>query len=96
MSLGSFSILAWLAGGAVLGALLFPPKWLRAVDGAITAGVALVLFCMGVSLGGDPAFLENLLSAGGPAALMALCTVGGSVLAVWALCRLFLKGGRRP
>lgn len=93
MNLASFSILAWLLGGIAIGALVFPKKWLKAVDGAITLGVGLVLFFMGVSLGGDPSFFQNLLASGLPAAVMSLCTVGGSVLAVWLLSRLFLRRG---
>lgn len=97
MSLGTFSILGWLVGGVVIGALLrVRPRHQKIVDGVITAGVALVLFFMGVSLGGGPDLVRDLAAAGGPAAVMALCTVGGSVLAVWLLTRIFqTKGGGR-
>lgn len=96
MSLGSFSILAWLAGGVIIGALLQSRRWQKAVDGAITAGVALILFFMGVSLGSGPDLLRDLAQVGLPAAVMALCTVGGSVLVVWLLSRLFSRKEDKP
>ena len=93
MNLSSFSILAWLAGGILLGALCFPKGWLPRLGIAVTAGVGLVLFFMGVSLGSDPDFFQNLAAAGLPAGVMAFCTVGGSVAAVWMLSRLLKRKG---
>ncbi len=57
----------------------------RAACGLVTGGVALVLFILGARLGTDPALLRHLRVLGGEAAVFALLTVSGSVLAVWLL-----------
>ena len=87
--LSSFSILIFLALGILLGATIFPKKLLKLNNKLITIGVALLLFSMGASLGGSPTFFEDVVSAGGQAAVFAVATVAGSVLMVWLLTRLF-------
>ncbi len=90
--LSSFSILIYLVVGAVLGATIFPRRLLWANNRLITIGLALVLFTMGASLGGSPTLLADLAAAGSQAAVLAVAATAGSVLVVWLLTRLFVRG----
>ena len=93
MTFSSFCILLFLLAGLLLGLSVFPKKLLKANNLLLTAGIALVLFCMGVSLGSSPTLGADLAQAGVSALVLSVAAVAGSVAAVWLLAKLF-KGGR--
>lgn len=83
------SILLVLGIGILLGATVFPKKFLGLNNKLSQAGVVLTLFAMGASLGSSPTFLADLKEAGLLAALFSVSTVVCSVLAVWWVGRRF-------
>lgn len=93
--LGIFSLIAVFVIGIVLGATVFPRKWLKANSWLQVIGIALTLFSMGASMAGSPAFLADLRTAGIKAFLYALVTIAGSVICVHILCKLVMKKGDR-
>ncbi len=91
--LGPFSLIIFFVIGIVIGATVFPLKWLKINGWLQIIGIALTLFSMGASMGGSPTFLTDLRSAGVKAFLYAIVTIAGSVLAVFLLCRAIMKKG---
>lgn len=89
--MGPFGILLFLVAGLVLGATVFPKRWLGINSRFITAGLVIVLFSMGVTLGGSPTFVQDIMSAGGQAAVFAVATIAGSVFFVWLFASFFFK-----
>lgn len=83
------SILLVLGVGILLGATVFPKKFLGLNNKLSQAGVVLTLFAMGASLGSSPTFLQDVKEAGLLAILFSVCTVAGSVLVVWWISRRF-------
>lgn len=59
------------------------------------AATAVLLFAMGLWLGGNPDFWRDISSTGVYGALFAAVTITGSVLAVFLLSKLAFKGGRQ-
>lgn len=90
---GTFFLILFFAVGIVIGATVFPLKWLKANGRLQTAGISLTLFSMGASMGGSPTFLNDLQAAGLEALLYAVTTIAGSVLFVWFLSRVSMKKG---
>ncbi|MBI3002758.1 MAG: LysO family transporter, partial [candidate division NC10 bacterium] len=77
-------ILAAVLLGCLLGALLaMPPPLLPWLDRLMAAGLAVLLFSMGVRIGGNPQLLSSLPALGLKAAVLAAGAVLGSVLAAW-------------
>lgn len=79
-------ILAAVLLGCLLGALhLVPPTVLPWVERLMAAGLAVLLFSMGVSIGTNPQIVRSLPALGLKSALLAAGAVLGSVLAAWLL-----------
>ncbi len=95
MSFSFLFILLFLVAGLLLGMTVFPKKLLKANGMLMTAGIVLVLFCMGVSLGSSPTLLADLTEAGSAALVLSLSAVAGSVAVVWLLAKLFERGRGR-
>ena len=95
MTFSSFFILLFLVAGLLLGMTVFPKKLLKANSLLMTVGIALVLFCMGASLGSSPTLLADLTEAGTVAIALSVASVAGSVLVVWLLAKLFERGQGR-
>lgn len=72
--------------GCLLGALfVIPPPLLPWLDRLMAAGLAVLLFSMGVRIGGDAQLLGSLPALGLKAAVLAAGAVLGSVLVAWLL-----------
>lgn len=79
-------ILGAVSLGCLVGALhLVPPAALPWVDRLLAAGLTVLLFSMGVSIGANPEVLGNLPALGLKSALLAAGAVLGSVLVAWLL-----------
>ncbi len=74
--------------GICLGVAIFPKKWAKANSRIQMAFVLLILFSMGMGLGGNAHFFENVKEAGLQALGLSLATIGGSVLLVYIFTRL--------
>ena len=74
-----------------------PGAVLRAASPLTSAGLVLILFCMGLALGANPEIVPRLEAIGLRAATLAALCVLGSVLAVWAVERCFIpRKGEGP
>lgn len=61
-----------------------------------TVWLILLIFCMGVSIGRNGEIVQNLPALGGKAAVFAVVTTFGSIVAVYIFSILFLdKEGRK-
>ena len=89
------SVLIVLVVGILLGATIFPVKFLGINNKISQAGVVITLFAMGASLGSSPTFLADLEEAGLTALVFSAATVLFSVLAVWLIAKKFFYGGRK-
>lgn len=71
---------------------LLNEKLLKSNSKIQTVFVLLMIFFMGLKIGADSEILGNLGSIGGKAFLYAAFCIAGSVLCVYIVSRLFLKG----
>lgn len=75
--------------GIALGLCLRKVAWLAQVPRAITPTILLLLFVLGVAVGGDSTLMGNLPLLGGRALALTLAGVGGSMVAVIVVRRFF-------
>lgn len=75
--------------GMALGLCLRNVAWLAQVPRAITPTILLLLFVLGVAVGGDSTLMGNLPLLGGRALALTLAGVGGSMVAVLLVRRFF-------
>jgi len=79
-------ILGAVLSGCLLGALHLVPAFLLPwLDRLMAAGLAVLLFSMGVSIGANPQVLGNLPALGVKSVLLAAGAVLGSILVAWLL-----------
>ncbi len=80
--------------GIVIGLFWFPIK-AQKINGRLLTGFTLALiFSMGVSLGSRDGFVEELASLGFESLIYAILAVVFSILGVYLLKKLFVKGDR--
>lgn len=87
-----FLLLGTLALGFAVARLKLLPSFFEDKMKIIgTAALCLLLFSMGVSMGGNPEIIVALPTLGFKAFILALATIAGSTLLVWAAVRLTAK-----
>lgn len=86
-----FTVIIIMFCGIALGYLFRKDSRLQQTGMPITITIVLLLFLMGVSVGANKAIVDNLGTLGIQALLIALAGTTGSVLAGWAVYRLFFK-----
>lgn len=86
-----FIVMGILFGGIATGYLLRRAEPVRRVGSATTYTILLLLFLLGVSVGTNRRVVENLASLGGEALLLSVAATVGSLLAAWAVYRLFFR-----
>lgn len=84
-----------LIGGMIAGRLLRGQGWLAAARRGVFPAVLLLLFLLGVAVGGNAALVRELPRLGGGALLLMLGGVGGSVFCVCLLRPLFARQSPR-
>lgn len=84
-----------LIGGMIAGRLLRGQGWLAATRRGVFPAVLLLLFLLGVAVGGNAALVRELPRLGGGALLLMLGGVGGSVFCVCLLRPLFARQSPR-
>jgi uncharacterized membrane protein YbjE (DUF340 family) len=77
--------------GIALGYLLRKKTILQKLGKPISYTIYLLLFFLGISVGGNSNIINNLPSLGGQACLLAFAGTLGSVLAAWAVYKLVFK-----
>lgn len=83
-------ILLVMCVGVLIGNRWFPQKYKRANEILQVACTVLLIFCMGVTLGGRSNFLEELASMGAVSFLFFLFPVGFSLILVYLLTKRFM------
>lgn len=88
------TILILMCAGAAVGLWLFPARWQKG-NAKVQAGLtAVLIFCMGISLGARPGFFEELASLGLKSLVLCGASILGSVALVYPLTQRFLV--KRP
>ena len=67
----------------------FRKRNLKFISPLITVDIWVLLFLLGLKVGGDPKIMNNLGTIGGEALWLTLGAVGGSVLCAWGVYRFF-------
>ena len=67
----------------------FRKRNLKFISPLIPVAIWVLLFLLGLNVGGDPKIMNNLGTIGGEALWLTLGAVGGSVLCAWGVYRFF-------
>lgn len=89
-----FIVISIMFGGIAAGYLLRNVGWLQHLGKPISYTIILLLFLLGLSVGGNREIVNNLPALGGQALLIAVAATLGSVLAAWAVYHYFFKEKR--
>ena len=81
-------VIGLMLSGIVIG-FLFRKRNLKFISPLITVAIWILLFLLGINVGGDPKIMDNLAAIGGDALWLTLGAVGGSVLCAWGVYRFF-------
>ncbi len=87
-------VVAIMLSGMAIGFLLRKRR-LRVVPHAVTVLIWLLLFFLGVEVGGNPQVIEGITSLGLEALWLSLTGLAGTVLFSWALWRWVSRNRRR-
>ena len=80
-----FTVIGIMFGGIAVGYLLRKVELLQKIGKPISYTILLLLFLLGISVGANKDIVDNLVTLGGQAFLLALAGTVGSVLAGWFL-----------
>lgn len=81
-------VIGLMLSGIVIG-FLFRKRNLKFISPLITVAIWILLFLLGINVGGDPKIMDNFAAIGGEALWLTLGAVGGSVLCAWGVYRFF-------
>lgn len=80
-------MLAGIAVGRIMRSTMLPGR----MDKPISYTIMTLLFLLGISVGTNKSITSNLAALGGQALLLSLAGTTGSILAGWAVYRLFFS-----
>ena len=86
-----FTVFFIMLIGMALGWLLRGKLAARFFDKAIMLIILLLLFSLGMSVGGNTTLLANLHTLGGQALFLTLAGIGGSIICAMLLSHFFYK-----
>lgn len=86
-----FTVISILFAGIALGYLARNIQLLSRLNHSIPVTIWALLFFLGVSVGANEHLMKNLPSLGGQALLLAVLGTAGSVLAGWAVWKIFFQ-----
>lgn len=72
----------------------FRKRNLKYISSSITVAIWILLFLLGIQVGGDPKIMDNLGAIGGEALWLTLGAVGGSVICAWGVYRFFFNADK--
>lgn len=84
-------ILMIMAVGVLVGFKWFPEKWQKYNSMLQLISIIVLIFCMGVSLGGNPDFFSEITTLGVEGLVFAIVPIIFSVLMVYFLTSKFFK-----
>lgn len=90
-----FSVIFCALLGVVVGYVLRHVRALQKVHSTITLTICFMLFVLGLSVGENSDIIHHLWSYGWQAALIAIVSMMGSVLAAWGLYHYIYKGEKK-
>lgn len=85
------TVIAFLFGGIILGYIFRHVRMMQHLDNPIFLTIILLLFFLGISVGANKEILSRIHTLGLHAAVMAIATTAGSVLAAAAVYKLFFS-----
>lgn len=88
------SVITCMISGILLG-FIFRKKRFRLMGRLVTPFVCILLFVMGIEVGGDPELIRSLPTLGGVALFIALCVTLGSLICA-GLWEHYLKKHPKP
>ncbi len=86
-----FLVIGIMFGGIAVGYLLRKVELLQKIGKPISYTIFLLLFLLGLSVGGNREIVNNLPTLGGQAFLIAFAATLGSVIAAWGVYHFFFK-----
>lgn len=86
-----FIVIGTMFGGIAIGYLLRQVAILQKIGKPISYTIILLLFLLGLSVGGNREIVNNLPALGGQAFLLAFAGTSGSIIAAWAVHYYFFK-----
>ena len=86
-----FTVIGIMFCGVALGFLLRRKTILQKLGRPISFTIYILLFLLGISVGGNGDIVRNLPALGGQSLLLAFAGTLGSVLAAWVVGKLFFK-----
>lgn len=88
-----FSILFTMLAGIFIGHFLHSGTILKRIEKSTSLTIFALLFVLGLSIGSNRLIVENLGRVGWQAAILAVLSLGGSIIAARIVFQLFFKKG---
>lgn len=88
-----FTAIGLMLAGIALGFALRSFQWPELLGRAIPPTIMLMLFALGVAVGGNETLMTNLPVLGGKALILTIACVAGSLLCIVAVRRFFPGAG---
>lgn len=88
-----FKFIAVMFVGVFIGYLLKKISFLEHLPKSIGWTIFILIFLMGISIGGNQNIINNLSTLGVQAFVIAFLATSGSVLCAWAVYKYFFKSG---
>lgn len=85
------TVLIIMAVGIIFGIKIFPKKLDKINSKVQIISISILIFCMGVSLGGRESFIRELSELGIKSLIYSLIPIIFSVIAVYILTKLFME-----
>ncbi|WP_302555932.1 LysO family transporter [uncultured Desulfovibrio sp.] len=90
-----FTAIGLMLTGIALGFALRSLQWPELLGRAISPTIMLMLFALGVAVGGNKALMADLPVLGGKALVLTVACVAGSIICIMAVRRFFPGAGPR-
>lgn len=87
-----FKVVAIMFLGVAIGYLARNLRAVKGVTSTTTITIVVLLFVMGVEIGGNQQVVRNLIGLGGEALIIAVAATLGSLIAARIIYKVFYKG----